>query len=134
MSRIILLNKLIRRGSRYSIVGLGTFLLDMGILSVLLTWTPMPYPLAVALGFFTGVSINYYIAYHWVYAGTVQTFYHGYSFFIIVAIGGVLVITLSTTILVEFFYIPIFIARIFMGAIIGTVNFFVNTFFNFRIL
>ncbi len=134
MSRIILFNKLIRRGSRYGTVGLGTFLLDIGILSALLTWTTIPYPLAVALGFFVGVSVNYYISYHWVYAGTVQTFYHGYSFFIIMAVVGILVITLSTTILVEFFYIPIFIARTLMGVAIGIVNFLVNTFFNFRIL
>lgn len=134
MLNFLLFKKLLRRGISYGTVGFGTFLLDLCIITALITWSPIPYPVAVALGFFIAVSINYYISYHWVYAGTTQTFYHGYSFFFILATVGLLVITLGTTILVEFFYIPLFIARTLVGLTVGIMNFILNTFFNFKLL
>jgi len=134
MSLATFFKKLFRRGISYGAVGFSTFLLDIAIIWALLEWTTIPYPVAIAVGFFIGVSINYYISYHWVYAGTAQTFYHGYSIFIILAVIGLSLITLGTTVLVEFFNLPIYIARVIVGLLVGTTGFIINTFFNFKLL
>ena len=115
-------------------VGFATFLLDLGILFTLVKFTAVPYSFAVAIGFLIGVSINFSISYYWVYAGTTRRFHHGYFLFLIVAIIGAFVITISTSWLVEVFALPLLVARVMVGGVVGVIGFLLNTFLNFRLL
>jgi len=128
------IRRLYRRGWKYLTVGVSTFFLDIGILFVLVTVTPIPYEISVAAAFLIGISVNYYICYHWVFLGTERKFHHGYFYFISLALLGAAIISGGTMFLVETLHLPLFIARTIMGAATGTLGFFVNGYFNFRML
>lgn len=126
--------RLLSRGGKYAIVGFATFLLDLGILAVLTRYTDIAYPISIAIGFLMAVSVNFVISYYWVYAGTKRRFHHSYAFFICLALGGAVVISVGTSLLVEVGGLPILLSRVMIGGVVGITNFFLNTFFNFRML
>lgn len=126
--------RLLDRGFKYAVVGVSTFILDLGIIFLLIQIPIMPYPLAVAIGFLIGISVNYFICYYWVYAGTERLIHHGYLYFVSLALLGAFIIAGGTTFLVEQMALSLIVARIIMGASTGTIGFFINTFFNFRLL
>lgn len=128
------LGKLYNRGWKYLIVGVATFVLDMIILFGLVWTTPAPNWLAVAIGFLVGVSINFYICYHWVYEGTGRQFHHGYFYFTSLALLGAFIISCGTTYIYDNFDTSLLLARIIMGGSTGVIGFFINTFFNFKLL
>lgn len=128
------IGRLFSRLLKYSGVGFGTFLLDLAIVALLAYSVGIPYPYAVAIGFFTGISINYLISYFWVFKGTTRNKYAGYIIFLSIAFGGVILITASTTFLVETLALPLLIARTMVAGVIGCINFLLNTFFNFKVL
>ena len=129
-----LVQRLYKRGWKYFTVGITAFFLDLGIIFALVTTTATPNWLAISIGFLIGISINYYWCYHWVYTGTERKFHHGYFYFISLALLGMTIISVGTIYLVEIFDLPLVVARTAMGAITGTTGFFINTFFNFRLL
>jgi len=128
------IQRLYTRGWKYAVVGIGTFILDIGILFAMVEYDFIPYWFAVAVAFLIGISVNYYICYHWIYAGTEREFFNGYFYFISLAMLGAVIISGGTTFLVESFDLQLIVARTVMGAATGTVGFFINTFFNFRLL
>ncbi len=130
-----ILQRLYTRGWKYAAVGISTFILDMAILFAMVELTPtIPYWFSVAFAFLIGISINFYICYHWVYSGTERKFFHGYFYFVSLAMLGAVIISGGTTLLYENFDLQLFVARTIMGATTGTVGFFINSFFNFRLL
>lgn len=126
--------RLLERGLKYSSVGVSTYLLDLIILLTLTAFTPIPYWLAVSLGFTIGVTINFTISYYWVYKGTTQRFERGYVIFMGLAILSLIVVSVGTATLFVEFGIPLVVARTLMGSVTGTCNFLINTFFNFKLL
>lgn len=131
---ILLIKKLLKRGSKYGLVGFVTFLLDLAMLTALTSFTSISSSLAIAIAFLIAVSINFTISYHWVYAGTERSFHGGYIFFISLAFVGAIIISLSTSWLVVQFALPLLFARVVVGCIVGIINFLINTFFNFKLL
>lgn len=128
------LQRLARRAIGYSSVGMSTFALDLSIVAVAHHWFAMPFPAAVAIGFLVGISINYAICYHVIYHGTEQKFLLGFLFFVGIALIGVTLVTSAVVVLVERFGIALLLARVLVGAVTGSVNFLINTFFNFKML
>ncbi len=129
-----MINRLFHRGWKYTTVGVTTFIIDMGILFALVKLTPIFYPVAVAIGFLIGVSINYYLLYHWVFSGTERKFHHGYLYFVSLAILGAFMISGGTALLYENLPISLLMARTIMGGTTGFIGFFVNSFFNFKMV
>ncbi len=119
---------------KYSSVGLATFALDMGIIFLLTQILSLHYALATSIGFLIGLSINYLITYHYVFTGTQRKKLDGYVIFILFGLLGMTFITSFTVLLVETFGMQFFIARCIVGAVLGTVGFFVNALFNFKML
>lgn len=126
--------RLANRGVKYTSVGVTTFVIDMIIVATLLTWFNLPYQGAIGLGFLIGVTLNYFLSYFYVYAGTEQTIVQGYVIFFLLAVGGMVFITLGVTYLVEIFEIGILVARLLTGTIVGLSNFIINTFLNFKVV
>ncbi len=122
------------RGYRYGVVGVGTYLLDLLIVYVLATYTPIPLFGAILIGFLIGVSINYSISYHWAFAGTQQKPLRGYVFFILIALATGVGIAYSTTLFVELFGVPLILARSLVASIVGLCSFLLNARFNFHVL
>lgn len=118
----------------YSAVGISTFFLDLGILYLLLSTTPIAQGLAIALSFAVGVTTNFLLCYYWVYRGTERNQLVGYLLFAGLALIGVTFVTLSTEWLYAAFGLNLYIARTLVAACVGIINFTLNTFFNFRLV
>lgn len=128
------LYRLLARGVKYSIIGVSTYTLDISIVLLLTTHTTLYYPFAVAIGFFIGVTVNFLISYHWVYADSAQTAGRGYLYFVTIALLGIVVITASTTALVETLGLSLLVARTVVATLVGIGVFLINTIFNFKVL
>lgn len=129
-----IIRRLWRRMLMYSAVGIGTFALDLAIIYACTEWLATSDEFALVLGFIVGITTNYLLSYYWVYRGTERNLYTGYTIFVALAVLGSVAIVYSTTWLVDTFALPLLLARTIVAAFVGLANFFINTFFNFRLL
>ena len=119
---------------QYSVVGIGTFILDLAIIYALTNTKTTSDTTALVIGFGTGITINYLLSYYWVYRGTKRHFLTGFIIFLTLAILGSVCIVFATHALISHFALPLLIARTIVAAAVGFCNFLINTFFNFRLL
>lgn len=123
-----------KRFSKYTAVGVSTYILDLGIVALLTYVFDIYYTTAVAIGFIIGISLNYQVTYHWVFKGTKRKKLTGYIIFGLLGLLGMTLITLGTSFLVENFGLQLFVARSIVGGFLGIVGFMVNAIFNFKML
>jgi putative flippase GtrA len=123
---------LLKRFSKYTLVGVSTYLFDLGIVALLTYGFGMHYTYAVGIGFLIGISVNYQITYHWVFKGTERRKLTGYIIFGLLALLGMTLIMTGTSLLTEQFGLPLLIARTLVGGFLGIVGFLVNSIFNFK--
>ena len=116
---------------RYTVVGVSTFLVDLGLLYAL-TSLGVPTYFAVVISFTTAVSINFLLSYRYVFTGTKRQPGSGYLLFLTIALIGFLVIAPGTVILNERFQIDLYTARVIMALLTGGTNFLLNNFLNFK--
>ena len=128
-----MLRKLLRRFRGFFSVGMLTFTLDLLIVFILYQLLSMPLAYALITGFIIGITLNYLLNYHYVYAGTQRHIIHGFFIFITLAIISIIIITQSTVFLVDV-GVNAYVARITVGAMLGVTSFFLNTFFNFKLV
>jgi putative flippase GtrA len=126
--------RLVHRALAFSSTGIMTFVLDLSIMSVLYFVFNTPYPLAIVAGFLTGITVNYALCYLWVYRGTRRKFVTGFLIFVAIAVCDLLLITHASTFIIERFSTPLIAARVIAGSISGSMNFALNTFFNFKLV
>ena len=126
--------RLLRRFFYYTIAGTSTFALDLLLLTLLTSFTSIPRPIAIGACFFDAVSLNFLLCYHWVYRGTPQEEKRGYVYFLSFALVGVAVIITLTESIIVLFDVPLLMARIAVGVLVGIINFLLNTFFNFKLI
>jgi putative flippase GtrA len=122
------------RGARYSIGGISTFLIDLGIVLILTTYTSIHTNVTLVLGFAIGITINYFFSYFWAFKGTSQTLLRGYFYFLIIGICTGVIISYTTTSLMEISALSLLIARTIVATFAGLINFLLNTFFNFKVI
>ena len=127
------LPRLVRKLIPYSSVGAATFALDLLLIAVFIYGAGMGYQLAVAVGFFIAVSINFLICFHVIYKDTKRRLLTGFLLFLVIAALGAVAIAYSVEYLVEAYEIALLLARTVVSTAIGLLNFLLNTFFNFRV-
>lgn len=125
--------RILRRASKYSLVGCSTYLLDLGLIWTLVKFGLSPL-VSVGVGFMIAVGINYLLSYYWVYKGTERKLSHGYAFFLIIALVAAVIISYSTVYLADTFSISLYTARTIVAAFVGIFVFIVNTKYNFKLL
>lgn len=118
---------------RYVTVGVSTFLLDLAMLYTATSIIGIPYYIATPCTFFIAASINYTISRQFVFKGTKRPILRGYEYFILIALCGALVTTFGVTMFVTYLGIYYIYARIVMSGIVGTGNYLLNLFLNFRV-
>ena len=128
------IQNLVYRGFKYSLASGSTFLLDLAIVFTLILLFNVHYIAAVVVGFVIGLSVNYFISYHLVFTGTTQVHRFGYPYFLTIGIITIIVVLAIVYLLVNFFNVDVFVARILAALIGGTINFLANTFFNFKVI
>ncbi len=122
----------LRRFVRFSTVGFGTFLLDLGLLGLLVR-AGVHYLPAAAAAFLAAVSLHYIISRHIVFPGTTRGVRAGYGIFLGIAVGSLLLITGSLAVLVGMLGLPLLSSRVLIAAVAGVWNFLMNAHVNFRI-
>lgn len=131
---LTVIDRIFRRFSAYAVVGSATFILDMGIVAMLVYGWNTHQATAIILGFVTGLTINYTMCREWVYRGTRREIVAGLALFSVAAVAGALFIVSAVDWLVATFDLPLLIARTAVGAGVGVANFCFNTFVNFKVL
>lgn len=123
----------LKRFVQYGLVGVSTYLLDLLLIYTFKTFFAFPDWLAVGIGFLIAVSINYLISYFWVFKGTERDKVAGYVFFICISVTGLIIIVTSTVFIKNYFLVDLYVARTIVAGFVGTANYLLNSFFNFKI-
>tara|TARA_B100001179_G_C18522914_1_gene373618 strand:- start:126 stop:518 length:393 start_codon:yes stop_codon:yes gene_type:complete len=122
---------IVKRFFGYTFIGVCTFIFDL-LLVYLGTQIGLTEYFSVVFGFLIAVSLNFYLSYRFVFRGTEQTVTAGYLFFMGIAVLGFLIIGPATVFLKEAFSLNLYFARTIVGGIVGTGNFVLNNFLNFK--
>ncbi|MEK7639454.1 MAG: GtrA family protein [Patescibacteria group bacterium] len=126
------LGRLSKRFIKYTTVGTGTYLFDVFLIYLFRTFGHLPDGTAVALGFIIAVSVNFLFSYFWVFQGTRRTKLLGYAYFVGLATIGLFIIVNGTLYLHQNLNLNLYLARTIIAGLVGTMNFLINTFFNFK--
>jgi putative flippase GtrA len=118
---------------QYSAVGLGTFLIDLWILYVLITFFELNYILAAGAAFLIAVSVNYVCSRRYVFTGTPRGVLYGYINFMLIASIGVLFVMGGMYVLVGQFSLNYLLARCVLGGLTGVCNYILNLYVNFKV-
>jgi putative flippase GtrA len=126
--------RFVYRLSKYTLAGGSTFFIDLALLYLLSLCTTINHSTLIVLSFIVGSTLNYLLCYLWVYRGTSRKKAHGYVYFLLFELITLLLIVEATNALIAHFGIPLIVARICVGIIVGCINFLLNTFLNFKLL
>ncbi|MFZ3047079.1 MAG: GtrA family protein [Desulfatirhabdiaceae bacterium] len=122
-----------KRFSRYLLIGFSTFLFDLTVLWLLISFFSVDYLVAVATGFLIAVSINYCFSRKWVFKGTERKPVSGYLVFLNTALAGSVVTVFLMWVLMVSTGGPVLPIRIIVGILVGMENYLVNLYLNFRV-
>jgi len=110
---------------KYFIIGFLCFLIDISILYVLLELKIINYILASAIGYLTGSTINYWLSINWVFKkrNLIKYWKVEFTFFIIIEVIALLLMSSSLYLLREFLHLNVFIAKIIATIIAAIFNY-----------
>jgi putative flippase GtrA len=123
----------IKRFARYASVGVSTFLLDLAIIYVAVTYAGTPYAPTVFVSFLIAVSCNYALSRAHVFHGTERKWHHGYASFMGVALVAASVTTALAALLVSVFGMQFLVARSIIAGLVGMGNYLFNLYVNFNV-
>jgi len=122
------------RFMKYSFFGVLAFGVDLTLLYLLNTVAEISYISAVPFSFVTATSLHYAMLRSLVFRDSERHAGAGYGYFLIIMCANATLITFLVSGLIEFFGVPLYPARIVIGASFGLVSFFLNSRYNFKIL
>lgn len=111
--------------------GIAT-LTDLSLYFILITYTSIYYLIAAGMTLCISILINYSINRFLAFKGTKTHYFKGLFFFSIIAISALFIALLILYILVEFFGIGKFTARVLVVFIIVFYNYILNYFLTFK--
>ena len=127
------MHKAFSRFIRYSLVGVGTFLIDLLLLYSATTILHIPYYISTAVSFFIAVNINYFISRAHIFKGSERSMGLGYLYFLCIVLAGAAATTGLVVLLVKYVGLYFLVARIIVAGIIGVCNYLINLYFNFKV-
>ena len=128
------LSKGVRRFFRYAGIGVSTLTFYLLLIAFLTQALGVPYYISTPIGFLIAVSINYVLSRRLVFQGTERALYHGYAYFIAIALAGAFAVTGAVYLLVTYLGLYFLVARIFVAGFVGMANYLINLYFNFRVV
>lgn len=118
---------------KYSSVGCSTFAFDLVLLYLLIDYAQVPYIYATALAFLVAISIHYVVSRRYVFQGTLRQAHSGYAIFVVIAFGGLLLVTGGMYVMVEYAHVQPLLARVAVAGVVGFWNYLMNLYVNFRV-
>ncbi|MEY2665637.1 MAG: hypothetical protein RLZZ480_742 [Candidatus Parcubacteria bacterium] len=122
----------ISRFAHYSLIGGGTFLLDLLLLFVFIDVFAVYYLAAAAVAFAIAVSCNYVISRRFIFSNTTRGYKTGYVNFLLIAGAGLCFVTLGMYVLVDILECSPIISRVGVAMVTGVWNYLMNLFVNFK--
>jgi putative flippase GtrA len=122
-----------KRFSRYTLIGFSTFLFDLSLLWLLISLWKIYYLYAVAVSFLMAVSLNYFLSRKWVFKGSSRSPALGYLYFLKTALAGSAITVFLMWALASITSGPYLVLRIIVAALVGTGNYLINLYLNFRV-
>lgn len=119
---------------KYSFFGVLAFGIDLALLFLLKEFGGVPYITAVPFSFITATSIHYIMLRSLVFRDTERHAGAGYGYFLLIMCTNAALITALVSAFIELLGVPLYPARIVVGASFGLVSFFLNSRYNFKIL
>ena len=110
------------------------FAFSIFLLYVLYDLLGLQYYLAVILSFGLGAAGHYFGARILVFGDGGRSVPMGLAYFLVIVVADAALITVGTTLLVEYAGADVYWARIGMGLLAGLTNFFLNARYNFRVI
>lgn len=122
------------RFARYVLVSVPGIMIELLLLSILLRFTSLLEPVAVALAFLTVYSCTYFIMRRVTYYGSTQTLLPGYLTYLFIAGIAVSAVTIGSLSIHELTGWSLLLSRFVFGGVSGILNFTTNAVFNFKVL
>lgn len=117
---------------RNVLVSLPTFLLDLGLMVVLVQYVGLDYRPATIIAFFVTHILGYVLVRRLVFAESGRGPMSGLVYFLAIAATGVLLITPLMWMLVSWFHVEYVVSRVIAGVIVGLGGYLVNRYGIFR--
>ncbi len=124
----------IRRFFRYTMIGTGTFGLDLVFLFIFIDYLMIHPVVSAGVAFLIAVTVNYIVSRRYVFSKTKRDVGTGYVNFLIIVGVGLAVVTGGMYILVSLFGFNYLISRILIAAITGMWNYLINLYLNFKVV
>lgn len=125
-------NKSYIQAMEYIVTNVSTFILDIILIWVMVSFWNINYIWAVTIGYIVAITLNYFINRDWTYKGTHMKITKGYfkslsfSIFFFLIIIGLMFLFVD---ILKFNYI---ISRFFVGIFCGTTAYILETIFTFK--
>jgi len=126
--------RLFERFSSYIVVGFSTFLFDLSLIWLFINKLNVSESTAISIAFLIAVHINYTALRYWVYQKTHEQLPRTYTYFITLALSSAVILPSLVVWCQQMLGVEMFKARVIVAAVLGTIGFLFNTFFNFKLL
>jgi len=123
----------VKRAVKYTSIGVGTFVFDLGLLFIFVDVFGMQPALAAGIAFLIAVSVNYVLSRYYVFRETQRGFNSGYFIFIGIVAVGFFFVTGLMYMAVEIFNLNYIYSRIGIAGFVGIFNYLSNLFLNFKV-
>lgn len=127
------LSPAVQRFARYALVGVSTFGFDLALCLALHHWLSVPYPIATAVGFYMGMSLNYLTSRRFVFRGTTRRLWQGYGYFALFALAASLLTSTLVSLMIANFGLSLLLARVLVAGPVGVLNYLINLRYNFMV-
>ena len=124
---------MIKRGARYTGIGLATFGIDLLLLFLFIDYFGLNVLFATGLAFLIALSINYFLSRRFVFKYSARDLKEGYVYFLIVALIGMGFTVALMWGLMTYTALSVLISRILVAFFVGLGNYFVNLLYNFKV-
>ncbi len=118
--------------ARYTLWSTILFIPEYMLFLMLLKYTPFHYVTITVGTFIFGITLQYTLIRHFVFADTLRGWQSGYALFVASSCVGAGLVALFMILLVEIVGIPHYIARVIAGAGAGYLVYLFNLYANFR--
>ena len=118
---------------RNALVSLPTFLIDLGLLFLLVRRAHVDYLVATVVAFLIANGMSYFLARRLVFGETQRGVGAGLVYFLIIAAAGVCALTPMMWLFVTVFHGEVMASRLASACIVGVGGYLVNLLLNFRV-
>ncbi|MBP7806835.1 GtrA family protein [Candidatus Gracilibacteria bacterium] len=121
------------RFSKYSSIGVSTFVGDLLLLFIFTDIFGIHYIISAGVAFLLAVSINYSLSRRLVFVGSDRSAKSGYILFMMITGIGLIFVMALMYIFVDIFGFDYIFSRVIIAGVVGMWNYLMNLYFNFRV-